>query len=165
MRKGNLDQALEQCEKAGVVCLEYWGKTRDYYSNLMQIAIILSYMKRYEDSVERYEEIRAYAKEIGHPPLYAKANLNLSICLLDMKKPREALELLTEAMDLLCQMDPLFLGEGFRNQARAYRMLEEPEKEYPCLKEALPLLEAGYGPEHERTVAVRQRLAEFENCK
>ncbi len=162
MRKGNLDQALEQCEKAGAVCLEYWGKTRDYYTNLMQIAIILSYMKRYEDSVERYEEIRTYAKEVGHTSLYTKANLNLSICLLDMGKPKEALELLTEAMDQLRQMDPLFLGEGFRNQARAYRMLGEPDKEYPCLKEALPLLEAGYGPEHERTVGVRERLAELE---
>ncbi|MGI5894885.1 MAG: hypothetical protein ACOX6P_09880 [Candidatus Merdivicinus sp.] len=162
MRKGNLDQALERCEKAGTLCLEYWGKTRDYYTNRMQTAIILSYMKRYEDSVERYEEIRVYAKKVGHAALYARANLNLSVCLMDMGKPQEALELLTEVMDQLRQMDPLFLGEGFRNQARAYRMLGEPEKESPCLKEALPLLEASYGPEHERTVGVRERLAEFE---
>jgi hypothetical protein len=40
-------------------------------------------------------------------------------------------------------------------------MLGNEEQEYACLKEACPLLEAAYGPEHPRTAAARERLGEL----
>lgn len=54
------------------------------------------------------------------------------------------------------------MGEVLRNKARAYRMLEDPGQELVCLRESLPLLEASYGPDHPRSAAARERLAELD---
>lgn len=37
----------------------------------------------------------------------------------------------------------------------------DTEQEYTCLKEACPLWDAAYGPEHPRAAAARKRLADL----
>ena len=53
------------------------------------------------------------------------------------------------------------MGECLKNFARAYGQMHEFAKELECLREAVPLLEAAYGPDHPRAQAARQRLTQL----
>lgn len=143
--------------------LEYYGKTDIYYIELSQTGTILIYLKRYPEAVEIYEEALAYAKAQQNGPMTAKMSNNLAVCYLEMEQPQEALRLLDEVTAQARQTGGVLLGEVMRNRARAYRMLENPGQELVCLRESLPLLEASYGPDHPRSIAARERLAELEN--
>lgn len=160
--KGNLEESLAKYKKWELILLEYYGKTAMYYNLLMETAITLSRMKRYQEAIEKYREVLAYYESLGVLSECVKARNNLASCYLDMGDAQTALDLLKEAKDHVNSMDPLLHGEIFRNLSRAYRILGNTEKEIPCLKESLPLLESVYGPEHERCTEMRERLAACE---
>ena len=126
---------------------------------LMEIAITLARMKRYQEAIGKYREVLAYNEEQQNAAECCKTRNNLASCYLDMGDAQTALKLLTDAKDAARGMDPLFHGEVFRNLSRAYRLLGDAEQELSCVTEALPLLESVYGPEHERCVDLRGRLA------
>lgn len=50
------------------------------------------------------------------------------------------------------------LGESLKNQAKAWEMLGDTEREYAGLLEAVPLLNAAYGAEHPRAKPSALRL-------
>lgn len=163
MNQGRLEEALSECRKSVELVLEYYGKTDIYYIELSQTGTILIYLKRYPEAVEIYEEALAYAKAQQNGPMTAKMSNNLAVCYLEMEQPQEALRLLDEVTAQARKTGGALLGEVMRNRARAYRMLENPGQELVCLRESLPLLEASYGPDHPRSIAARERLAELEN--
>ena len=162
MNQGRLEEALSECRKSVELVLEYYGKTDIYYVELSQTGTILIYLKRYPETVEIYEEVLAYAKAQQNGPMIAKMSNNLAVCYLEMEQPQEALRLLEEVTAQARQTGGVLLGEVLRNKARAYRMLEDPGQELVCLRESLPLLEASYGPDHPRSAAARERLAELD---
>lgn len=86
---------------------------------------------------------------------------NISTVHLALNQPEEALRHLETAMELATEMGGLALAETQRNRARAFGQLGDTKQEYACLKEASPLLDEAYGPDHPRSVAARQRLAEL----
>lgn len=156
---GNPEEALAKYQRLEAVLLEYSGKNITYYNMLMESAITLTRMKRYHEAIEKFRQGLAFYAEQGNTVECCRTRCNLSVCYLDMGDGETALELLTDAKDVARGMDPLFHGEVFRNLSRAYRLLGDAEQELSCVTEALPLLESVYGPEHERCVDLRDRLA------
>lgn len=86
---------------------------------------------------------------------------NISVAYLEKKMPEKALEYLAEALEITKTMGGLDLGMTQRARAMAFEQLGDREQEYACLEEACPLLDAGCGPEHPRSVAARKRFEEL----
>lgn len=159
--RGNPEEALVKYQKLEAVLLEYSGKNITYYNMLMESAITLTRMKRYQEAIAKYRQGLAFYEEQGNTVECCRTRCNLAACYLDMGDAQTALELLADTTDVARGMDPLFHGEVFRNLSRAYRLLGDEEKELSCLTESLPLLESVYGPEHERCADLRERLDFF----
>lgn len=155
---GDLEYAQKAVEEALEVLDKYYGKSFNYYATLNQLAIILQRQKRYEEAKAAYEEILSYGKDMVY---FNIARNNFSVLLLDMGKPEEAIPYLTQVLTLAREQGGIALGEAQRNMARAHGLLGEYAREYECLKEAAPLLEEAYGPDHPRSVAARERLEEL----
>ena len=158
---GSLEQALAHYREELKIRLEYYSKDQNYYVLLGQIAIVYQRMKRYEEALENYHAIIAHAKQAGDSALLHMFSNNLAVLYLDLKKPEEAIPHLNTALEFARKQGGIALGEGLKNMARAHGLLGEYKKERECLTEAVPLLEAAYGPEHPRAVAARERLKEL----
>ena len=128
---------------------------------LGQLAIVLQRLKRYEESIETYLTLLAYAEETKNPHMLSSFNNNLSVAYLELEQPQKALEHLEVALEIVRQQGGIALAEAQRNRARAFGQLGDKAKEYACLQEASPLLDASYGPDHPRSTAARARLAEL----
>lgn len=154
---------LECARKAVVEALEiidkYYGKSFNYYATMNQLSIIFQRQKRYEEAKAAYEDILSYGKDMVY---FNIARNNFTVLLMDMGKPEEALPYLTQVLALAREQGGIALGEAQRNMARAHGLLGEYQEEFACLKEAAPLLEEAYGPEHPRPMAARERLAELQ---
>ena len=118
-------------------------------------------LKRYAESVEIYLEILAYAEETKNAQLLEVSSNNLSVAYLELEQPQKALFYLDAVLENVRTHGGLDLAEAQRNRARAFGQLGDKEQEYACLLEASPLLDASYGPDHPRSAAARQRLAEL----
>ena len=159
---GSLEQALIHYRENLTIRLEYYGKDQNYYVTLGQMAIAYQRLKRYDEALEAYHTIIDYAKQVGDIPLLHMFSNNLAVLYLDLAKPEEAIPHLNTALEFARKQGGIALGEGLKNMARAHRLLDETEEERKCLKEACPLLDAAYGPEHPRAKAARERLEELE---
>lgn len=158
---GSLEQALIHYQEDLRLRLEYYGKDQNYYVLLGQIAIVYQRMKRYEEALENYHAIITHAKQAGDAPLLHMFSNNLAVLYLDLKMPDEAIPHLNTALEFARKQGGIALGEGLKNMARAHGLLGENRKEKKCLIEAVPLLEAAYGPQHPRAAAARERLEEL----
>lgn len=163
MSLGNLETAREYYCKCLLQIEEYQGKYRDYYVMIGQIATILLRMKRYEEAVEEYRKVLEYGQKAKDSALVQIFSNNISVAYLEMECPRQALVYLQTSLELARHQGGVGLGEVQRNRARAFGQLGDTGQEYACLKEASPLLDEAYGPDHPRSVAARERLAELEN--
>ena len=158
---GSLELALAHYQEDLKLRLEYYSKDQNYYVLMGQIAIVYQRMKRYEEALENYHDIITHAKQAGDAALLHMFSNNLAVLYLDLKKPDEAIPHLNTALEFARKQGGIALGEGLKNMARAHGLLEEYEKERECLTEAVPLLEAAYGPQHPRAEAARKRLEEL----
>lgn len=158
---GCLEQALAHYQEDLKLRLEYYSKDQNYYVLLGQIAIVYQRMKRYEEALENYHAIIAHAKRAGDAALLHMFSNNLAVLYLDLQKPEEAIPHLNTALEFARKQGGIALGEGLKNMARAHGLLGEYTKERECLTEAVPLLEAAYGPQHPRAAAARTRLEEL----
>ena len=159
---GSLEQALAHYREDLKLRLEYYSKDQNYYVLLGQIAIVYQRMKRYEEALENYHTIIAHAKRADDAALLHMFSNNLAVLYLDLQKPDEAIPHLNTALEFARKQGGIALGEGLKNMARAHGLLGDNRKERECLTEAVPLLEAAYGPEHPRAAAARLRLEELE---
>lgn len=162
---GSLEQALAYYREELKLRLEYYSKDQNYYALLGQIAIVYQRMKRYEEALENYHAIIAHAKQTGDAALLHMFSNNLAVLYLDLKKPEDAIPHLNTALEFARKQGGIALGEGLKNMARAHGLLGEYKKERECLTEAVPLLEAAYGPQHPRAEAARKRLEELTSGK
>lgn len=90
-----------------------------------------------------------------------RSSNNLGALYLDMEKPEEALPYLSTALEEARKFGGIALAEALRNMARAYGLLGDAASEYGYYREAAPMLEEVYGPEHPRTAGAKARLAEL----
>lgn len=158
---GDLETAYLHFKNAIPLVEELWEKDTTYYMLLGQLAIVLQRLKRYEESIETYLTLLAYAEETKNPHMLSSFNNNLSVAYLELEQPQKALEHLEVALEIVRQQGGIALAEAQRNRARAFGQLGDKAKEYACLQEASPLLDASYGPDHPRSTAARARLAEL----
>lgn len=158
---GDLEKAYTHYRNVIDLLEELWEKDVTYYLVLGQLAIVLQRLKRYEESVETYLEILAYAEETKNTYLIGMFSNNLSVVYLELEQPQKALSYLDTVLESARPQGGITLAEAQRNRARAFGQLGDKKQEYACLQEASPLLDASYGPEHPRSAAARQRLAEL----
>lgn len=158
---GDLDAAYQHFKNGIALAEELWEKDSTYYLLLGQFAIVLQRLKRYAESIETYLELLAYAEETKDTHMLGTFNNNISVAYLELEQPNKALAHLEVAMEQVRPQGGIALAEAQRNRARAFGQLGDKEKEYACLLEASPLLDASYGPDHPRASAARQRLAEL----
>lgn len=94
-----------------------------------------------------------------HIPTIYNNMAHMYIC---WNKPQQAIECIQKSAEYGKDIQGIGLAERYRNFARAYRLAGDMEKEHDNLKQAVPLLTEVYGPDHERTIAMRERLEEVE---
>ena len=158
---GSLEQAGQHLGRGIALIEEYFGKAVAYYSGLGQYAIVLQRLGRYAEAEKIYLELLDYARETKDTPMLSVFGNNLAVTYLELGRPREALTHLETTLEVARNQGGIALGEAQRNRARAYGLLGDRQQEYRCLLEASPLLDAAYGPDHPRSSAARQRLAEL----
>lgn len=163
LNSGDLEQALEHHREIGRLLLEHYGQDRNYFSNLSQMAIVLQRQKRYNEAVQNYKAALEHVRKVDDAHLIHVISNNLGSVYLDMEEPECALTYLETALHEARRKGGIALAEVRRNMARAYGQLNDLEREYACLKEASPLLDEAYGPQHPRSEAARQRLSELES--
>lgn len=159
---GDPRKAMEYTTKQMQMNLEYCGRDINHYYLLGSVAQIHARLKQYDESIARYDEVIAYARESGINRLLQSACNNVSVPCIQSGRPEKALEYLKVAVAEGRKSGGLMLGESLRNTALAWGQLGDTEKELAACKEAWPLLLQAYGPEHERVAPVRQRLEELE---
>lgn len=158
---GDLEAAYRHCKDAITLSEELWEKDATYYGLLGQLAIVLQRLERYAEAVETYLELLAHARETNDRHMLSIFSNNLSVAYLELNQPKRALAHLDTVLAIVRPQGGIALAEAQRNRARAFGQLGDRQQEYTCLMEAIPLLEASYGPDHPRSVAATARLAEL----
>lgn len=158
MKFGDPEKALAFTRESMGFTEAYEGRNVNYFLHVGQIAGILRAMERYEEALAVYKELLEEVKKLGNPQLINLYSTNISTVYLRLNQPAEALEHLETALVFAREKGGLPLAVGLRNRAQAFRLLEDPEQEFTCLREAVPLLEETYGPDHPETAAARERL-------
>lgn len=161
MSFGSMEQALVHYKKCLERILWRWGKRDEYFTTLGNICIVLQRLQRYEEAVSAYGEIIEYTRKTDNKNLLQRCSNNLGAMYLDMGKPGVALPHLSVALEEGRKLGGICLAEALRNMARAYGLLGDTASEYGYYREAVPLLEEVYGPEHPRTAEAKARLAEL----
>lgn len=161
MSFGSMEQALFHYNKCLERILWRWGKRDEYFVTLGNICIVLQRLRRYQEAISLYGEIIEYARETENRSLFCRFCNNLGSLYLDMGKPQEAMPHLSTALEGVRESGGIALAEALRNMARAYGLLGDTALEYRHYREAAPLLEEVYGPEHPRTEEAKARLAEL----
>lgn len=158
---GDLEKAYAHFKNVLALMERHLEKDVTYYLLLGQIAIVLQRLKRYAEAVETYLELLAHAEETQDTHMISMFSNNLSVAYLELEQPEKALAHLEFTLEIVRQQGGIGLAEAQRNRARAFGQLGDKQQEYTCLLEASPLLDISYGPDHPRSAAARQRLAEL----
>lgn len=155
---GNQEEALAHLECAWKFAAEYYSfKSLTCFTVTCHYAMMLNRAGKHEEAVKRYREaIEACAVPEGEK---LRIYNNMAVAYLDGGKPSEAIEALGLSYAIGQKLGGLVIAEPANNLARAYGMLGDREKELAYLQEAAPLLEQGYGPDHPRTRAAKERLS------
>lgn len=161
MQFGDLEKALAHTQSSMRFTEEYEGRNSNYYLHQGQIAGILRAMQRYDEALEVYKDLLENVRKIGDAMLIHLYSTNISTVYLALNQPEEALRHLEDAIVLARQQGGIALAETQRNRARAFGQLGDTGQEIACLKEASPLLDDAYGPDHPRSIAARERLMEL----
>lgn len=155
---GDIEKAAEYVEQELALTLEYGGKDRNYYATLGRSASIYNRLKRREEAEPRYLEVVEHARQVNDRAALQMAANNVSVFYLVGGEPEKALTYLELALEVGRETGGLMLGESLKNQAKAWEMLGDTEREYAGLSEAVPLLNAAYGAEHPRAKPSALRL-------
>ena len=158
---GDLETAHLHFRRAVELAEALWERDTTYYLLLGQLAIVLQRLKRYKEAIGTYQELLAHAEATKDTHMRSAFRNNLAVAYLELEQPAEALAHLDVVLALVRSQGGIALAEAQRNRARAFGQLGDREQEYACLLEASPLLDASYGPDHPRSIAARQRLAEL----
>lgn len=165
MTFGDPEKALECMLEQMAIHREIFGIGRDYYLTASMLAQTYMRLGRMEESVEQYEAAIAYARENGDNRLLQSASNNISVTLMKMDRPRDALVHLETAVAEGRKIGGLMFGEALRNTAIAWGLLGDEEKELCYYEEAWPLLLEAYGPDHPRAEVAWKRMEAIKKKK
>lgn len=161
--EGDFESACEAGEKEIKLYFLTDGPSLEYGFRCCNLALLHSKCGRHERGEELYLEGLEILKasESMHREV-ARNYSNMSDMYILWGKPEKALECLEQSAKYGTNVPDVAIGERHRNFARAYRLLGDVEEEHKHLTICVPLLTEAYGPGHERTVAMRERLEEVE---
>lgn len=162
---GQLEESIKCFKEALDISKSLVGETVEYAIGCSEMGLILHKQEKFEEAEGYYH--RALNIFLSDPENFVEMQVsrmynNWGDMYIDWKKYPKALECLTHAEKYGKSVGGIGVAEVKRNFARTYRMLGDTEKEYEYLQLAVPLLLEVYGLEHERTVAMRERLEEVE---
>lgn len=133
-----------------------------YATCIVDFAMSLNKAKRFDESAGQYKNaLDIYKRLSGYDFEKHRILNNMSVMYLDRGMPEVALEYLPEAYERGKILGGLAFGETANNMSKAYRALNEREKELQYLREAAPILEQFYGPEHPKVIDAKERLKEI----
>lgn len=164
-RLGKLDKANRYAIEALEFAKSLWGENMKYASLCTEIALILHKQEKFQEAEGYYYralEIFLSDQECFFEMQLHRTYNNMSDMYINWNKPEKALECLIHAEEYGKSVEGVGVAEVKRNFARTYCMLGDAEKEYEYLQLAVPLLTEAYGPDHERAIAMRERLEEVE---
>ncbi len=162
--EGDFESACEAEEKGVKLYFLTDGPSMEYGFRCCNLALLHSKCGRHERGEELYLEGLEILKasESMHREV-ARNYSNMSDMYILWGKPEKALECLEQSAKYGTNVPDVAIGERHRNFARAYRMLGDVAEEHKHLTICVPLLTEAYGPDHERTIAMRERLEEVES--
>lgn len=163
LNTGRPEEALACYRENCQLIREYRGEDTNYFSTRVMMGRSLGALKRYGEAMEHLNAALAYFQENGDDYFHLIASINAAGLWLEQALPEQALECLEQAMPEARKQGGDILGVVLKNQAAAYRLLGDVPRESRSLREAVPLLEAAYGPEDPRARTLRQRLGELED--
>lgn len=164
MTFGDPDKAIHCMQEAQALYVECFGKDRNYYQQINMMGNTFIRLNRLENAVEAYETSIAFARQTEDHRMLQSASNNISVALLKMRKPHQALVHLETAVAEGRRIGGLMFGESLRNTALAYGQLGDEDEELAYYEEAWPLLLEAYGPDHPRAADTRKRMDELK-CK
>ncbi len=160
---GNLQEACEYQAEALRLARFLWGKNKEYAISCADLGMLLCKNGQIEEAEKYYlEAMPILTQDHEFAYMTSRAYNNMADMYIYWNKPEQAVECMQKSTEYGRDIQGIGLAERYRNFARAYRLAGDVEKEYENLKQAVPLLAEGYGPDHERTVAMRERLEEVE---
>lgn len=165
MTFGDPEKALEYMQENMAIYKELFGMERNYYLSVSMLGSTYIRLNRLEDAVEQFSAAIAYGLESKDSRLLQSASNNISVALMKMERPKEALVHLETAVSEGRKIGGLMFGESLRNTAIAWGQLGDEEKELAYYEEAWPLLLEAYGPDHPRAADARKRMDALKNKK
>ena len=158
MTFGNPEKALTfMCESLELY-EELYGRDRNYYQKINMLGNTYIRLNLLEKAEETYKISIAYARQVGDHRILQSASNNISVAMLKMERPEDALVHLETAVAEGRNIGGLMFGEALRNSAIAWGQLGDEGKELAFYEEAWPLLLEAYGPDHPRTEETGKRM-------
>lgn len=154
-----IEKLLEACRIGETL---FRGREDSYYADsIAELAMAYNKAGRREEACMYYKRALVIYDKLPENN-FSKYRIlnNLSVVFLDWGKPEEALKYLTEAYPLGKAFGGLSEAESANNFSRAWRMLNDREKELTYLRKAVPVLEECYGSEHPKVVDAKRRMQE-----
>lgn len=162
--RGELSEACRTLEETEAVSAEYYGtKGRSYIVICEYLGIVYSRLGRMQEALENHLKVLEFfeEREKDNFSLLSVVNNNIGVAYLGCQKPDLALKHLKKSYELAVDMSEIARAEPAWNMSRAWRQKQEWEQELTCLKEAYPIFQKVYGPEHAKTEAARERLEQY----
>lgn len=160
---GCLKEVCENQAKAVRLSRNLMGRCIEYAACCADYAVLLCKNGQMEEAEQNFQEaISILIQEKKTEVTVSRAYNNMADMYISWNKPEQAIECMQKSTEYGKNIQGIGLAERYRNFARAYRLAGDTEKEYDNLKQAVPLLAEVYGPDHERTIAMRERLEEVE---
>lgn len=158
MTFGNPEKALTcMCESLELY-EELFGRERNYYQKINMLGNTYIRLNMLEKAEEAYNISIGYARRVGDRRMLQSASNNISVALLKMQRPKDALVHLETAVAEGRKIGGLMFGESLRNTAIAWGQLGDEGKELAFYEAAWPLLLEAYGPDHPRTMDAEKRM-------
>ncbi len=163
---GNIQEVCKSQEEAVRLAKLLTGKSNEYAISSADLGLLLCKCSRMEEAEKYYLEAMSILTQ-NHEFDFrtSRAYNNMADMYICWNKPQQAIECMEKSTEYGKDIQGIGLAERYRNFARAYRLAEDTQMEYENLKQAVPLLAEAYGPDHERTVAMRERLEEVEELR
>lgn len=165
IRLGELDEAEELTQRSLAAHTEKFGREHNKTLILMaNLAYLFEERGKRAEAVDLYREIIAIRKKTSgalEPESWPSMN-NLAMILTELKRYEEADEIYTELLALCAAVVPdthYVVGIFRNNHGACLTAMGRYDDARAALTASHPVIEGFFGPDHERTIRSRERMA------
>ena len=161
--EGKDEEAIRICRDAAEILGKLHGETElEYLSMRGELAISLIRIGRTDEAIAIYDDcIEKFRRRYSSQTRLQIWLNNRGVALITANRPEEAIRSLLEAGELAENMEDIAKAEVHYNLVKAYRLMQDTERDKEYLLLASPVFTAFYGSENAKTAYVRERLSEL----